>query len=72
MRARVRRKRTKRTLNSKRMKDFIASEDGVIIKRIKSAGAVTLGKTNVPANLQGYQMQGDIYPEGKNPVERSR
>jgi amidase len=58
---------TPSTLNSKRLKNFIAPEDGVLVKRIKSAGAVILGKTNVPANLQGYQVQGDIYPEGKNP-----
>ena len=58
---------TPSTLNSKRLKNFIASEDGVLIKRIRSAGAVILGKTNVPANLQDYQCKGDIYPEGKNP-----
>jgi amidase len=58
---------TPSTLNSKRLKDFIASEDGVLVKRIKAAGAVILGKTNVPANLQDYQVQGEIYPEGKNP-----
>jgi Asp-tRNA(Asn)/Glu-tRNA(Gln) amidotransferase A subunit family amidase len=38
------------------MKDFVASEDGVIVTRIKSAGGVILGKTNVPANLQGYPL----------------
>jgi hypothetical protein len=58
---------TPSTLNSRRMKDFVAPEDGVIVKRLKSGGTVILGKTNVPANLQGYQVQGDIYPEGKNP-----
>jgi amidase len=58
---------TPSTLNTKRLKDFIAPEDGVLVKRIRSAGAVILGKTNVPANLQGYQVKGDIYPEGKNP-----
>jgi amidase len=58
---------TPSTLNTKRMKDFIAAEDGVLVKRIRSAGGVILGKTNVPANLEGYQVQGDIYPEGKNP-----
>lgn len=58
---------TPSTMNSKRMKDFIVSEDGVLVKRIKSAGAVILGKTNVPAELRGYQVKGDIYPEGKNP-----
>lgn len=58
---------TPSTLNTKRLKDFIAPEDGVIVKRVRSAGAVILGKTNVPANIQGYQVQGEIYPEGKNP-----
>ncbi|WP_292360149.1 amidase [Mesorhizobium sp.] len=58
---------TPSTLNSKRLKNFVASEDAVLVKRIRGAGAVILGKTNVPANLQGYQCKGDIYPEGKNP-----
>jgi amidase len=58
---------TRSTLNSKRMKDFIASEDGVIVRRLKSAGAIILGKTNVPVDYRGYQVKGDIYPEGKNP-----
>lgn len=58
---------TPSTLNSARLKNFIAADDGVLVRRIKSAGAVILGKTNVPANLQGYQCKGDVYPEGKNP-----
>jgi amidase len=58
---------TPSTLNSKRLKNFRAREDGVLVKRIKASGAVILGKTNVPANLQGYQCKGDIYAEGKNP-----
>jgi Asp-tRNA(Asn)/Glu-tRNA(Gln) amidotransferase A subunit family amidase len=33
------------------MKEFIAPEDGVLVKRIKAAGGVIHGKTNVPANL---------------------
>jgi amidase len=63
---------TPSTLNSKRLKDFVAPEDGVLVKRIKAAGAVILGKTNVPANLQGYQCKGDVYPEGKNPYRLER
>jgi amidase len=58
---------TPSTLNSKRTKDFVAPEDGLLVKRIKSAGAIIVGKTNLPANLQDYQVKGDIYPEGKNP-----
>ncbi|RWL99815.1 amidase family protein [Mesorhizobium sp.] len=60
---------TPSTLNSKRLRSFVASEDAVLVKRIKAAGAIILGKTNVPANLQGYQCKGDIYPEGKNPYQ---
>jgi amidase len=59
--------KTPSTVNSKRMKDFVAPEDAVIVDRIKRAGGVILGKTNVPAELTDYQVQGDIYPEGKNP-----
>jgi amidase len=51
---------TPSTLNSKRLNNFVAFEDGVLVKRIRSAGAVILGKTNVPANLQGYQVKGDF------------
>jgi amidase len=35
--------------------------------RRKTAGAVILGKTNVPVDYRRYQVKGDIYPEGKNP-----
>jgi amidase len=35
---------TPSTLNTKRMKDFIAPADGVSVKRIRSAGAVILGR----------------------------
>jgi len=55
------------TMNSKMLKDFVAPEDAVIVDRIKKNGAVILGQTNVPRNLSGYQVTGDIYPEGKNP-----
>jgi amidase len=63
---------TASTLNSTRLKNFISRQDGVLVGRIKMAGAVILGKTNVPANLQGYQCKGDIYPECKNPYQLER
>ncbi|MBS1622241.1 MAG: amidase [Bacteroidetes bacterium] len=55
------------TVNFKMFKDFVASEDAVIVKRIKNSGAIILGQTNVPRMLIDYQVAGDIYPEGKNP-----
>src|SRR6266540_7430834 len=54
-------------MNFKMLKDFVAPEDAVVIDRIRKNGAVILGQTNVPRNLSGYQVRGDIYPEGKNP-----
>ena len=58
---------TKSTLNFKRLKDWTAKEDAVVVDRLKKAGAVIIGKTNVAKNLLDYQISGDLYPEGKNP-----
>ena len=60
-------KGTKSTLNFSRLKDWTATEDAVIVDRLRKAGAVILGKTNVSRNLADYQVSGDIYPECKNP-----
>ena len=65
-------KGTKTTLNFKMLKDWTALEDAVIVDRLRKAGAVILGKTNVPKNLTDYQVSGDIYPECKNPSSFQR
>jgi aspartyl-tRNA(Asn)/glutamyl-tRNA(Gln) amidotransferase subunit A len=41
-------------------KDFVPDEDDVVVERLRAAGAITLGKTNVPEF--GYS------PTGHNPV----
>ncbi|MEM7102896.1 MAG: amidase [Bacteroidota bacterium] len=60
-------KGTKSTTNFKMMKDWVAPSDAIVVKRLKDAGVVIMGKTNVPRNLTDYQVSGDIYPDGKNP-----
>ena len=55
------------TLNFKIFKDWIAPQDAIVVERLRKAGAVILGKTNVARNLLDYQVSGDIYPDGKNP-----
>ncbi len=60
----------KSTINVKILKDWIAPDDAVVVKRLKDAGAILLGKTNVPKNLTDYQISGDIYPQGKNPYNQ--
>ena len=53
-------------------KDNIASSDALSIQRLKAAGAVVFGKTNVPLRLADFQSYNAIYGTTNNPwnVER--
>jgi amidase len=53
-------------------KDFRASEDAVAVARVKAAGAVILGKTNVPFALGDLQSYNDIYGATNNPWDLGR
>src|SRR5947209_4797936 len=53
-------------------KDFIAAEDAVAVARVKTAGAVILGKTNVPVALADWQSYNDIYGTTNNPFDIGR
>lgn len=54
-------------------RDNVASEDGLAVKRFRSAGAHFLGKTNVPTDLADFQSYNPIYGTTGNPwdVERT-
>ncbi len=53
-------------------RDFIASEDAELVKRLKRAGAVILGKTNVPVGLADLQSNNPIYGRTNNAIDQSR
>jgi amidase len=53
-------------------KDFRARVDAVAVQRLKAAGAVILGKTNVPLVLGDMQSYNDIYGTTRNPWDLSR
>jgi amidase len=53
-------------------KDFVAAEDAVAVARLKAAGAVVLGKTNVPLALGDLQTYNDIYGTTNNPYATGR
>ncbi len=53
-------------------KDFIAAEDALAVERSKAAGAVVLGKTNVPVGLADWQSYNDIYGVTGNPYDTGR
>jgi amidase len=52
--------------------DFVPPEDAVQVSRLKAAGAVVLGKTNVPLGLQDLQSFNEIYGTTNNPWNRGR
>ncbi|MBY8855199.1 amidase [Nocardia sp. CA2R105] len=53
-------------------RDFVPAEDAVQVSRLKAAGAVVLGKTNVPLGLQDLQSFNEIYGTTNNPWNRGR
>ena len=57
----------KSTVNSKQFKNYVANEDAPVVMRLKNAGAIILGKTNVPTMLADHQTYGPIYPRANNP-----
>ncbi|WP_396915702.1 amidase [Mycolicibacterium sp.] len=53
-------------------RDFVPAEDAVQVSRLKAAGAVVLGKTNVPLGLQDIQSFNDLYGTTNNPWDPGR
>lgn len=53
-------------------KDYIAANDSLGVTRLKQAGAVILGKTNVPPSLGDWQAANPIYGRTNNPLDLTR
>jgi amidase len=53
-------------------KDFVPREDALSISRVKQAGGVILGKTNVPLGLADWQSYNEIYGTTNNPFDLGR
>ncbi|QNE31145.1 amidase [Sphingomonas sp. NBWT7] len=53
-------------------RDFVAGEDAVVVQRLKAAGAVFLGKTNVPPALSDLQSNNPVYGRTNNAVNPDR
>ena len=53
-------------------KDLPVREDGVAVARLKAAGAVILGKTNVPVALGDWQAANPVYGRTVNPHDHTR
>ena len=53
-------------------KDFVPAEDALSISRVRQAGGVILGKTNVPLGLGDWQSYNEIYGITNNPYDLGR
>ena len=53
-------------------KDFVPPEDALSISRVKAAGGVIIGKTNVPVGLADWQSYNEIYGTTNNPFDLGR
>ena len=53
-------------------RDNIPTEDAVAVKRLKAAGAVILGKTNIPLGLADLQANNPNYGRTRNPANLDR
>jgi amidase len=53
-------------------KDWRPTEDAVVVERLKAAGAVIIGKTNVPVALADWQSTNPIYGTTSNPFDIER
>lgn len=51
---------------------FISDTDALAVARMRAAGAVVLGKTNVPLNLGDFQSYNPIYGTTRNPWNLDR
>ncbi|WP_324076034.1 MAG: amidase family protein [Erythrobacter sp.] len=53
-------------------KDKIAPRDALLVRRLKAAGAVIIGKTNVPVDLTDWQSFNPVYGRTMNPHDPER
>ncbi|MCW5704808.1 MAG: amidase [Bradyrhizobium sp.] len=53
-------------------KNYVPGEDALSVSRVKDAGGVILGKTNVPLGLGDWQSYNEIYGTTNNPWDLGR
>src|SRR3989440_7913869 len=52
--------------------DYVPKEDGTVAARLKAAGGILIGKTNVPVMLADFQTSNPIFGRSSNPWHTAR
>ncbi|MDF3831475.1 amidase [Cupriavidus basilensis] len=60
------------TCGSPDQRNNIAASDAAVVERLRAAGAVLLGKTNVPIGLRDWQSYNAVYGTTRNPHDPTR
>jgi amidase len=60
------------TWGNPKFKDWRPDADALVVQRLKAAGAIILGKTNVPINLGDWQSYNEVYGTTNNPWDLTR
>jgi len=53
-------------------REFVPADDAVAVQRLKAAGAIIIGKTNIPTGISDWQSFNAIYGTTNNPWDESR
>ncbi len=59
-------------MGSPLLSDFVPTEDGLIVQRLRRAGAVTIGKTNTPEFGAGSQTFNPVFGATLNPYDPTK
>ena len=59
------------TFGSTARADFVPTEDDLVIERMKAAGVITLGKTNIPEFAAGGHTFNEVFGITRNPYDLS-
>ena len=60
------------TWGEPKFKDWKAQTDALSVQRLKAAGAIVIGKTNVPLQLSDWQSFNEVYGTTNNPWDLTR